>query len=368
MSSSVLPSPVSMTELPTEPDFILDSLLPADVHEPDDVSFDRLEPSDLQLEKRGVSPQIHSRELWEREQIHQLSILAKLREVGEEGLIGKAAECHKLKSYRRCTSCGDSTVFWNRCDLKWCPMCTPRLARERKESVEWWTKMIRHPKHVVLTMRNFDVLTKTKVLRLKHDLTRLRRSKFCTQRTVRKTLIDGQVKTYVSQPWTGGFYSLEVTNSGEGWHLHLHLLVDSIYIDAGALSMLWGKILKQNFGIVKVKDVRDADYLREVTKYAVKGSQMASWSGYECAQFIRAFEGIKTFGVFGSLFGKRSEHSAFLALIRDYKPICSCGQNCWEILTDHEFEWRNTTVGGNAPPLRKVPSLQPELGLPLRQT
>jgi hypothetical protein len=344
--------------IPPEAPFCLeDTFTPPDVYEEEDISFDRCEPSDLQLEKRGASSQIHTRELWEREQIHQLSILAKLREVGEEVLIGKAAGCHQDKSYRRCRGCGDATVFWNRCDLKWCPMCTPRLSRERKESVEWWTQLIKHPKHVVLTIRNFPILTKTKVLKLKHNLTRLRRSKFCTQRTVRYD--PERERSYVSQPWLGGFYSLEVTNEGQGWHLHLHILVDCVFVDAGALSKLWAKIVSQEFGIVKVKDVRSGDYLREVTKYAVKGSQMASWSGHECAQFIRAFERVKTFGVFGSLFGRRADHAEFLAEVRDFKPICGCGCNLWEILTDHEFEWRTTTAGANAPNIRSQ-QIKPE--------
>ena len=335
-----------------------EELIPNDTYEPtlEEQEAVRFEPGPLQLEKRGVTSQIHQRELWEKESHHHAAVVAKLDSAGYKDLADLTRECHTLKSFRRCRGCGDATVFFNRCDLKWCPICTPRLGRERKDSVEWWTKLINQPKHVVLTQRNFEILTKSAVKKFKHNFNRLRRTKFCTQRTVR---LGKQGKTYVSWPWKGGFYSLEVTNDGQnGWHLHLHALVDSQFVDAFALSQLWAKLIGQTNSIVHVSDCSDKDFLREVTKYAVKGSQLAAWDGNLTAQFILAFDGVRTFGVFGTLYGKRAEFRDFIQSIRDYKPVCTCGCNLWEILTDKEFEWRNLTVGGNAPPRLEVSSPQ----------
>lgn len=316
----------------------------------------------LQLERRGITSQIFQRELWEKEVHHHSAVIAKLDAAGYKELADLSRNCHKEMSYRRCRQCGDATAFYNRCDLKWCPICTKRLARERKDSVEWWTKELNHPKHVVLTQRNFEILTKSAVKKFKHNFARLRRSKFATQRTVRT---NDQDKTYVSWPWLGGFYSLEVTNDGQnGWHLHLHALINSQFIDAFALSKLWAKLIGQQNAIVKVLDVKDGDYLREVTKYAVKGSQLAAWDGNLTAQFILAFDGVRTFGVFGSLYGKRKQFADFLASIRDYKPVCTCGCNMWEVVSPDMKEWKEL-LNGNAPNAARINCNEQSGGLQL---
>ena len=89
--------------------------------------------------------------------------------------------------------------------------------------------------------------------------------------------------------------------------------------------------------IVDVKDARRADYLAEVTKYAVKGSQEAKWTGAEIVTFITAFQGVRAFGVFGSLYGERTKFAEFIASLKDAKPLCDCG-SC-SIAYYSESEW-----------------------------
>jgi len=107
--------------------------------------------------------------------------------------------------------------------------------------------------------------------------------------------------------WRGGFYTLEVTNEGKGWHLHLHALIDADWIDAGELAKVWNFCNRGTGYIVKVKDAREQNYLAEVTKYAVKGSDLAAWSASDIADFIDAWGKLDTFGVFGSIRGQQAE-------------------------------------------------------------
>lgn len=221
-----------------------------------------------------------------------------------------------------------------------------RLSRERKTAVEWWTQSIKQPKHVVLTVRNADVLTKQYVQTIKSAFSRLRRTKF-------------------ARNWTGGFYSVEVTNESRGWHVHIHALVDAKWIDARELSQQWAKAVGQEFAIVKVKDARGADYLAEVTKYAVKGNDLSRWSSPDIVAFIDAFDGVRTFGVFGTLYGKRTEFREFLDQLQRLRIRCDCGCERWRIMSDQEFEW-NETVSveeANIPPPHNVtgPIHHPEL-------
>jgi hypothetical protein len=308
----------------------------------------RTEPSGIKLETRGVTSHVTQGVMWERELVWKESILAKLRGIGKVQLAGKMAECHTLVSVKICTGCRKQSKFYNRCELFFCPVCAPRLSRERKESIEWWTKQISQPKHVVLTVRNTLDLTKPYVQFLKTQLAKLRRSK-------------------VFNAVQGGFYSMEVTNEGNGWHVHFHLLCDGKWISASELAIVWGKLVGQDFAIVKVKDARGQDYLREVTKYAVKGSELAKWDGLTISNFIEAFDGVRFFGVFGSLYGKRTEWREWIDSIQEIKPLCACGCNTWRILSPEELLWEQETrsgITGEPPPkAAQVPNSQTDLPL-----
>lgn len=273
----------------------------------------------VQLERRGITshPYDTNKEhkqdeyqanFWSSQTIFKFAIAAKLREAGEPHLAADLEHCHSELTYAKCNGCGSVSKFLNRCDRFYCPECTPRLSMERKRSVEWWTKEVVQPKHVVLTVRNFDNLTQQKVKWIKACFSKLRRTKF-------------------AHGWQGGFYSLEVTNEGKGWHLHIHALVDARWIDARELSITWNRVTKGEGNIVKVKDCRSKSYLQEVTKYAVKGSDLSKWTGFDIVTFIQAFSGVRTFGVFGSLYGKRTAFREWIKSLRDQKPLCKCGCN-----------------------------------------
>lgn len=310
----------------------------------------RSEPESLLLEKRGVTSHPQQGVIWESNVIFRDSILAKLRSIGKVALAGKMQDCHQVETFKQCTGCKKKTSFWNRCDLLFCPICAPRLGRERKESIEWWTKLINQPKHLVLTCRNTADLTEEYVKFLKNQLAKFRRSR-------------------CMRPVKGGCYSLEVTNEGRGWHVHFHLLVDACWLDMGEVSRTWGKLVGQDYAIVKIKDCRGGDYLREVTKYAVKGSELAGWSAAQIATFIQAFSGVRLFGVFGSLFGKRTEWREWIDAVREVRSVCTCGCSSWRLMSTDRKIWEEEVGPLNAslppPPKILLPVEHPELALNL---
>lgn len=311
--------------------------------------FDQYDPgAAVKLETRGITRQAQQGKLDFDMDACCESILAKLREVGRFDLIGNAAVCHTSRFHARCCKCGKHHEYWNRCELFWCPRCQSRLARDRRRSVEWWTENIKQPKHLVLTVRNSTTITKQYVRWFKDCFTRLRRSA-------------------VWQPVRGGLYSLEVTNEGRGWHLHMHILIDCNYVDISALTQRWAAIVGQDFAISKIKDVRGKDYVKEVTKYSVKGNQLAGWSGHDIAAFIDAFTGLRTFGVFGTLFSARAGHTAFLESLDNDRQQCECGSKEFRYFSDAEWEWEQIRSDLSPPPVRRQtpadPTTQPTLPL-----
>lgn len=302
----------------------------------------------IKLENRGVTPHRAQHELW-RPQLHfRDTVAAKLAEAGLVDEANVIQQCHTQVSVAVCVGCSKPRKFLNRCDRSYCPCCQPRLARERRDSVEWWTRQIAQPKHVVLTTTNTSDLTRDHVDRIKQAFTRLRRTKFA----------DG---------WRGGMWSVEVTNEGRGWHLHLHALIDADWIDARQLSVAWHRATGGAGHIVKVKDTRERSYLQEVTKYAVKGTQLASWSSTEVAEFVTAFARTRTFGVFGSLYKLRALWRAAMAEIQSERPACECGCVDVRILSENEWIAECTldppTCARPSPAPKRVVADLPELDL-----
>jgi len=336
----------------------------------------------VQVQTRGVSSSAQQRSLMPSSEVFALSVAAKLRELGRTDLCVPLEACHTEHLHLKCNSCSKVNTVWNRCDLFYCPRCQPRLARERAEGVEFWSKEVAQPKHIVLTTMNSMSLTTHHVRHLIKSFARLRGNVFCRKVTYWWITTDGTVvkrlkqpredtathKCVRSQPWRGGFYRLELTNEGKGWHLHLHALVDSNFIDARILSHVWFRASKQTGNIVKVKDCRDKSYLAEVTKYAVKGNMLAEWDGAEIAEFIDAFMGVRTFSPFGSLYGLRAKAREFFAGLAERRATCECGGCSYTVQSDADMEWFDAKMSlrrPNAPPLRK-PDQQLELGVIVR--
>lgn len=208
----------------------------------------------------------------------------------------------------------------------------------------WWVAIVAQPKHVVLTVKNREGFDRAYVSWFKECFTKLRRSKF-------------------ARFWNGGMFSLEVTNEGKGWHLHLHALIDAKWIDAQELAVKWASIVGQDFAIVKVLDVRNKSYLHEVSKYAVKGSDLAKWSTAELVCYLSAMDGVRSFGTFGSLFKRQSEFVEWREAMLATKNACPCGCTHFKYFSESEWSWECHVTGSRPPPAVAIvePPQQPEL-------
>jgi len=292
----------------------------------------RFDAEPLKLERRGTTQQLHQSLLWAKCTIHKNTVAAKLRAFGRLEEAANLENCHTHYTVAVCNGCQKVQKFPNRCDLFYCAECQPRLSQDRKKAVEWWTTEIKQPKHVVLTVKNVADLNSGHVQQLRKWFTNLRRSKF-------------------ARNWIGGFYSIEVTNEGNGWHLHLHILVDARWIDSIELSSQWAKQTNGFGRIVKVQDARKKDYLAEVTKYCVKGVQLAAWDARTISTFIDAFKGLRTFGVFGSLYGARTKFYEFWKSVSGQKPACSCGCCDARYFSEAEFLERDLIPARQSEPI-----------------
>lgn len=282
-------------------------------------------------------------EFWNSAYAHSDTIVTKLRSIDRGDLATRLDDCSRSEVVITCLGCFKRAFVRNRCESRWCPLCVPRLARRRRDELHFWTRTLTQPKHVILTARNTSTLTRERVRTFKSGLARLRRSKLCTN-------------------WKSGTWSLETTNESRGWHLHAHLLVECKWIDSGPLAQKWGRLVGQDFAIVKVKDARKEEYLRELVKYVVKPAQLASWSAEDIATFMDAFSRGRTFGVFGTLVGQRSEWKSVVKSLRKERSKCECGCNNYQV--EDSVTWETSGAKSKnpiQPRPRQAPQLEPLL-------
>jgi len=259
----------------------------------------------------------------ESQDIFKLCIESKLEKAGAAAHCAETGEmwfanflrCGRESFYMMCGICGDGHDAFYQCSQKWCPRCNWRISMKRRELLEHMTRGMSKVKHVVLTRKNVEVMTRAEILSDRKNLFALRRQK-----------IFGKV--------TGGCASLEFTHEDAGWHPHWHLLVQSSFINPSELSIAWGKLVGQQFAIVKVMAVTEKSYLQEICKYVVEGSELSKWPAELILEFVIALRGTRCFTTFGK-FQDIAKHSRLL--IREERPKaepCSCG--CNEFVVGHD--------------------------------
>jgi hypothetical protein len=266
--------------------------------------------------------------LLESDQIFKSTIEAKLRLGGAEGIceareeswFGNFLRCGVEAYYRMCEICGHGEELPYSCGNKFCPLCAWKISLKRKRLIETMTREIYDVKHVVLTQRNFEENLSAKIRESRKNLLKLRRQD-----------VFGKV--------TGGCCSMEITNEDVGWHLHWHLLVQSKFVDAQRLALAWGKLVGQEYAIVKVLTVDDKSYVAEICKYVAKGSQIASWTPDQIIEFICALRDVRTFSTFGKFRQLQKFARALNEIDKPDPRQCDCGSDEF-VVAESEFKCR----------------------------
>jgi hypothetical protein len=200
-------------------------------------------------------------------------------------------------------------------------------------------------------MKNVDDLSSGGVRNLRRAFGKLRHRKFW--------------KSSVS----GGVAAVEVTNIGNGWHPHLHAVVDSPWLSNGTaapsprhspeekkrrcqlsaeeVQVQWSKCLKQPSSSIKICRANRETIAREVLKYTVKNEDLILCEG-KIGDLIRALDGTRLMTTFGKAHGQcvkdvrleaKEKAKAQRKLDREENPPpCYCGSG--DFLPD-KYETQN---------------------------
>ena len=199
-----------------------------------------------------------------------------------------------------CTSCGamhDVPVY---CGNRFCRICmVPRMSRVKRR-LKFLIDNCYKPKgsslkHLVLTLPNQSNLC-IMLKKITQAFRKLRNRKLWKERVV------------------GGAYTIEVTNIGNGWHVHLHVIMQSYYIDWQLLLAAWRKCSGggQHIHISQIDASTGASYL---AKYITKGIEVDGLE-FEAGRELKAYRLFSPIGDWYKLSSK---------FVDIPKPCSSCG-------------------------------------------
>lgn len=200
-----------------------------------------------------------------------------------------------------CVECGEKKTATVKCKRRWCPVCCYYIAAERVSKYRNIVNKFQWPLFVTLTIENTV------------DVDGLKQIKGYFGRWRRRKLVREKVKS--------GIVGFEMTNIGNGWHPHCHMLLDCQWLSlhvpepnrsdsksekkrkcmaaAQELERLWSSISGQSTSSVKVRR-GDSLALVEVLKYSVKGSELLEMDE-PCSSVIDVMEGMRLMTTFGEI-------------------------------------------------------------------
>lgn len=235
----------------------------------------------------------------------------------------------------RCSCCQRAKTAYKRCDLKYCPSCTPRLAFDRTKKYGPVVDTFSNPLFITLTTRNFDARSK----------------KETGIRAVRKAFTKLRAQRWWKKHVAGGVAGFEMTRRNKGWHPHVHAVIDSNWFAVELpppgfgvgleeyraharraceeVAAKWTKALGGRKGSVKVRKVKlrpgqsVSDCLREVLKYSITAESLDNITGTTGLTLLLD-ELALTRNTVG--FGSAYRHPALKKPEREQKPCEKCGE------------------------------------------
>ncbi len=177
-----------------------------------------------------------------------------------------------------CSHCGYPLRVKLSCGDRTCPTCRRKWYGHHfgalKQQVSSWPRVY----FLTLTLKNIpdEEMSRWHVRRLREAFSKLRYR-------LRPNIKDG-------------YYLIQVTNSGAGWHLHLHALYFGQYVPAIQISKVWSDITKDSY-VVDIKLVEKWEYALRYLLSDFRGKPRIREADKEAYnELMRALRLVQAFG------------------------------------------------------------------------
>ncbi len=198
--------------------------------------------------------------------------------------VRRLQDCRSFSWFARHADTGKVRVISSSCRLRWCPMCSAAKKGWLTGQVAGWLKIVAEPKFLTLTLKHSDAPLDHQVNWLYKYFIKLRREKFW------KKFVRGGV-------W---FFQVKRGKKSGQWHPHLHILLDSDYMQQTSLSWLWDQITKGS-KIVDIRPVKNVETTVDyVARYATAPAAMEDLEVDDRIETFHALHGRRIVGCFGT--------------------------------------------------------------------
>jgi len=179
---------------------------------------------------------------------------------------------------------GEVRIASNSCKLRWCPLCAQARQNFIASQVSQWFCRVDYPKLLTLTLRHTSSPLADQVNFLYRCFQKLRKRKFISKR------LRGGV-------W---FFQVKKSKDGSTWHPHIHVLIDSDFIEQKKLSQLWAEITKGST-VCDIRAVIDTDRaVQHNARYCATPATLVDLMPWERNELYYTFAKRRLVGCFGS--------------------------------------------------------------------
>lgn len=193
-------------------------------------------------------------------------------------------DCQEISRQCICTNCSETFYIPDRCRQRTCPLCSYAAARKRGAWILRMLGAMKFPKMLTLTIRRTNNDPGDVVDYLRACFNELRKDK-CFDRV------------------KGGAYQIELKWRGDGWHIHLHAMLDSPYLPRQWIYTAWCRITGQEVVNIDIKAAKTEAEQVYVAKYAAKSADYEGDIPQVVAWYM-ATKGKRLFTSFGDWYNK----------------------------------------------------------------
>jgi len=173
------------------------------------------------------------------------------------------------------------------CKSRLCEHCSKERSDRLKPQIIAGCRRMDSPRFLTLTLATTQRTLTEELDRLGECFRRLRRTKLWTAHV------------------TGGLYTIEVTwgKNSNGWHPHIHAIIDGTYIEVAKLSAEWKRITGDSFIVDLRKCHSDRQLANYLAKYVSGTGKPLKIPPERIAQYAVAIANLRMVQTFGHLHG-----------------------------------------------------------------
>lgn len=191
-------------------------------------------------------------------------------------------KCQEHEVLACCSNCKSHWYVMHTCRQRLCPLCSWQTTKRRTHFIKQLTKHMKFPKMLTLTMPTWTEDPRDGIDALRAGWNKLRRNPL---------LSDVQ----------GGCYTIELKRKPNGWHIHMHAILDAPFLPWRPLVAAWGKAIGVYQPTVDIR-AADSDKAKEYcAKYATKAMDYKG-EALHLLEWYEATKGLRLFATFGTFY------------------------------------------------------------------